>query len=574
MKRINIFWRIMFVILTILLTTIVLFNIAVSLLVENFMEQTETAQKAHLEFVGKEIDENFEQLSQNLIALMNSPMLGEFRSNYIYGEYEMVDYVRSKGKIRQLCSYQSAVVDWGNTFTIYIPALKATIGNRSNTVYRDLLIDSADSEIWKCREKENEFYFYRDMAYPLSANTGKAEADYIIEVCCNADNLSQFLNQAVKGSSSGLFLFSPGYSMIEPRMGNSEMAGQILAEVQETLPKEADVSGKQVFIGDEEYLVCIYHLKQIDWYLIDFTRLSDMQSQIYTGTALFSIAVALLFLLGLVAAALIYKEVSHPIQCLTEGLAQIRRQKYTARIPFEGAKEFQILIQGFNDMAAEIQNQIESVIRETVRANDAERKELQAQINPHFLYNSLSFVSGKAKMQEYEDVICMTELLGKYYRYVAHTDQQEIPLQDEFAFVKDYLEILYLRSNNIEYEIQLPEEMKNLYVPRMILQPIVENCVVHYKAKSYEEPLEIQIKAGKTENGCVICVSDNGAFLSQEQIAALNTAPQDLGRVGVWNVTRRMMLCFGESASVQFSRADLGGLKVSIRWDPKLKSKE
>lgn len=122
---------------------------------------------------------------------------------------------------------------------------------------------------------------------------------------------------------------------------------------------------------------------------------------------------------------------------------------------------------------------IEQVYLEQLRAKDAHLKQLQSQINPHFLYNCLFFIKSKAVVGDTDSVEAMALNLGEYYRYITKTDHSLTTLQDELKLLENYLEIQNLRKQRISYEMDIAEDLLGLQIPRLLIQPLVENSIIH-----------------------------------------------------------------------------------------------
>ncbi|KRG11893.1 hypothetical protein ACA29_13395 [Lederbergia galactosidilytica] len=220
------------------------------------------------------------------------------------------------------------------------------------------------------------------------------------------------------------------------------------------------------------------------------------------------------------------------------------------------------------DMSQQLETLIEEVYKEKIRYQEVHLKQLQFQINPHFLYNCLFIIKNMAKLKQYEGIEAMSLHLGNYYRYMTKIDDKKVTLREELEFVKNYLDIHVIRLQRLNYEINVVEEMNNLYIPRLLIQPIVENALEHgIKANKEGEIL----LTGRIIDGLNhISIEDSGMGLSEEELEKLqqkiNTSISSQDGQGTWNVHQRLTFHFGEDSGLIFSKSSMGGLKVTIRW--------
>jgi two-component system sensor histidine kinase YesM len=220
-------------------------------------------------------------------------------------------------------------------------------------------------------------------------------------------------------------------------------------------------------------------------------------------------------------------------------------------------------------MSRQIQDLIENVLNEKLRAREATLKQLQAQINPHFLYNCLGYIINMAQMKDEEAVVSMAYNLSAYYRYTTRMERQTASLDEEIRLIVNYLDIQKLRNGRIYYRIDIPEEMLNQQVPRLMLQPIVENAVIHGVGKSYSSG-EIRI-SGEMSNGyCRIYIDDDGPGMNQDLQEALNRKmrqplQEEMG-CGLWNTSQRVIHQFGDNSYLNFTKSPLGGFRTEIIW--------
>lgn len=189
---------------------------------------------------------------------------------------------------------------------------------------------------------------------------------------------------------------------------------------------------------------------------------------------------------------------------------------------------------------------------------------LQKQINPHFLYNTLDSIRSRALMDGQEEIAKMTEILSRFFRYCISNSDNLVRVREELKHIEDYFYIQKYRfEERFDMEIKMEQEdIYDLYLPKMTLQPLVENAMIHGLEKK-EHKGQIQIRLMRTETKLMIVVSDNGVGMSQEALIRLNeriqqqylNASQSNGRsngIALNNVNVRLKITFGEDSGIRY----------------------
>jgi len=213
---------------------------------------------------------------------------------------------------------------------------------------------------------------------------------------------------------------------------------------------------------------------------------------------------------------------------------------------------------------------IDQVYKQKIYAQRAELKQLQSQINPHFLYNSFFIISRMARLGDCDNIKVFAEHLGNYYQFITRNSTDEVPLIREIEHARTYAEIQAMRfSNRIRVEFgNLAEQYWNIQVPRLIIQPIIENAFEH-GLKDKEENGLVRVDFFILSNGLCIVVEDNGTYIGDAELDNLNKTLQNESEIvkstGIINVHRRIQLRFGKDSGLVIKHSKLGGLRVEMR---------
>ena len=255
---------------------------------------------------------------------------------------------------------------------------------------------------------------------------------------------------------------------------------------------------------------------------------------------------------------------------LTNGIDQLRmvtrkvgRGEFSVRADLkDGDEELEELADGFNQMVERIGNLVEDIQVEQKNLRTTEQKLLQAQINPHFLYNTLDAIIWLAEAGEKDQVITMVTALSDFFRTTLSKGRDYISVEEEESHIRSYLQIQKFRYQDIlEYEIDIPEEMYEYKILKLTLQPLVENALYH-GIKNKRGMGRIRVSGHMDSGYLVFLVSDNGRGMTQEKLAEvqaemnsdyLKEHNSDPSGFGLFNVVQRIKLNYGPQYGVWLS---------------------
>jgi two-component system sensor histidine kinase YesM len=247
-------------------------------------------------------------------------------------------------------------------------------------------------------------------------------------------------------------------------------------------------------------------------------------------------------------------------------------------VQFTGTGEDEIgaLGHGFNRMVHRIRDLIQIVYEEQNAKRRAEVTAMQSQINPHFLYNTLESINSLARKNKQHDISRMIVLLGKLLRMSISTFDDMIPIAKELDYVRHYLEIhKYRQSKVLSFSIDMEPDIMNLYTIKWILQPIIENTIIHGldAGQSADGSSRIEIE-GRLEDGDVlISIRDYGIGMPDDKLAELQHNLDERAaeltkhghKVGLYNVQSRIKLYYGDPYGIQIESKQGSGTIVTLR---------
>ena len=282
------------------------------------------------------------------------------------------------------------------------------------------------------------------------------------------------------------------------------------------------------------------------------------------------VALVALLLLALFVTNRLIASITQPLDLLVAYMQQSepsgtqppRNQKLAER-----GDEIGYLYRNFSLLVSRIDRYVSEDYKKRLLLKDYQYRSLQSQINPHFLYNTLDSINWLAKRSGQKNISTMVEALSHLMRYsISKNDASTITLRQEIDIVKDYIDIQSIRfGEELRFELDVEEDLYPYILPRLTIQPIVENCM-NYAVGATDHPCVVRLEAHSDGNSIRLCVSDNGPGLSPEdfeKIASFKTSPHGLG-IGLKNINERIKLCFGGEYGMSFENNPGGGLKVIL----------
>lgn len=262
---------------------------------------------------------------------------------------------------------------------------------------------------------------------------------------------------------------------------------------------------------------------------------------------------------------LLSRSISQPISALDFAMKKVRDGDLTVRIYTNRRDELGRLGESFNRMTRELKENLELQVQKQKDLNEATLKLYQTQLNPHFLYNTLDTIKWNAKIHQNPDIPVLAENLAVILRK-SISAQPFITLSEELDTIHNYIEIQKIRfAGRFLYETEVPDQLETCLVPKMILQPLVENAILHGLAGC--ENGYICIFAHQTEDHLLkISVTDDGCGMNQEMLDWINsTNPvKRVGHVGLFNVIQILKLYYGKEYGLSASASPEEGTTVTI----------
>lgn len=321
----------------------------------------------------------------------------------------------------------------------------------------------------------------------------------------------------------------------------------------------------KVTINNREYLFNSTYSTQTGVYinkLVPVDNLNGLLVPVKIVTVIFMV-------IGLLIIVFFYmiskRMIKKPLEQMLESFGYVEKGDFDHKIYHDSSDEFSDIFAYYNNMLDNLKQTIKQMNEYVALKKEAEMKQLQTQIEPHFLFNSFYIQRRILKMGDYETLEKFINHLGKYFEYLHNNSVEMISLIEEYNHAYNYLEIQKMRfSNRLSIEMSGPDSrISHVLVPRLIIQPLVENAF-EYGLEDLEENAVLKLYFEYDEEFLYIVVEDNGKSANEEMIEKLNRKIQEdtSGISALININKRLKYKFGESSGVIMEYIDGGGVRA------------
>jgi two-component system sensor histidine kinase YesM len=402
-------------------------------------------------------------------------------------------------------------------------------------------------------------------AKPYGSN--KSLPLFIIEIELDSGKLRESLRKTNTYSNSGTLLVTGSGIIAVGDIGFLKNDKYSIFQKTEALKQDED---RTIQLGEQSYYLASAssdYLNMAVYNYIPEAVVLEPLNKIMTFAWIFVAAV--LAITGIYA-FFTYRFIHQPLMTLVKSFRKLENGDLNISIAHASNDEFRYIYGRFNQMVVNLRSLIDQAYKQKIMTQRAELKQLQSQINPHFLYNSFFILNTMANTGDLDSIEEFTTQLGGYFQFVTRNASDEVELHQEIQHARMYTEIQSLRfSHRIKVDFEeLPKELKQLRVPRLIVQPIIENAFEHSLERMVHNGL-IVIRFDEEDAEIRIIVEDNGEQLTDIVINQINSSLIDYSDLqettGIVNIHRRIVITFGEESGLQVMRSELGGLKVVMR---------
>ncbi len=520
--------------------------------------------------------DNLEKEIQRIKNQQSDCLLGDDLNRLANSHLFMDDYDKSYYMLKlqqRLNAIKNSSVYIENAFAI-IPSIHKNIsgtGSISDIREEDSEMISVidNSTLSQITYINNELYI--NAAFPTYyANLKSIKPLYAILIKISSNELRKALKQFNSYNGSGTLFLNPEKQFVLDLSQNNNSISYIEKYITNQLETQ-DMGKNTISVNGEKYIVVYKYSQFLGLTLCNFIPESQMFQSLNKYRMwvwIFSISSVIILV---IFSYFLYRFIQRPLKKLIKAFNRLESGDLSFFIKHNYEDEFSYLYDHFNGMLQKLNLMIEQTYKQKIMVQHAELKQLQAQINPHFLYNSFFILYTMTRRGEYDTLEKFALQIGEYFQFITRNVNDEISLIREISHAQTYCDIQTIRFSNrikVEFGEFLNTAYSYLKVPRLIIQPIIENAFEHGLENKEENGL-LQVKFDILEHHLFIIVEDNGEEVSDPDIdeinRRINEAGDEIEATGIINIHRRIRLKFGNQSGLIVSRGSIGGLKVVIK---------
>ena len=522
-------------------------------------------------YVGNSIDQivqNIQTSSQDMVRFAKMASTMDATQNFLTSTDPLERLESSKSVFNSIYSITQdsqelaiAIIDSNHTIISPKPLLSLT-----DELINNVLPDNASGftgTILNDYDKTNYFVYYQpilDIKYEVQR---KRKIGYCI-VLNSVNNLQTCINRVETTPNSLFFILDSEMDVIVSNTGSADTsADDLLQKVREhTLENE---SVEQV--NGRDHLVFFQRVPDTDWLVIGAIPVNEINSDLNAPLILGIFMLILMGALFAFWAFSILRSIALPVLEISKFVQGDAYSKLHKRLHLKIQIEIGILPEQINQMLDQISEMTHTIFQNTANMYEldlakkkAELSALQSQINPHFLYNTLDCIKGYGLLLESDEVVQIVDSLSQIMRYCIK-GSEVVPLSDELHIIEQYLSIISIRfDNRFTFNIDIPDEVRSVKIPRFILQPLIENAVYHGLEPKYG-PGKLGIYALQQPDRLQICIQDDGVGIEPELLAQINgqiqaSQSQELFQIAsdkslaLLNIHQRVQQYFGPGSGI------------------------
>lgn len=385
------------------------------------------------------------------------------------------------------------------------------------------------------RPDKNYISYIREIG---DRNTYKPIATLLVTI--DADTIQSYFNEVSEAYDSQFFIIDGSGNYIIPPNENE-------AEYKKYLENTKIKNGyESTGIDNAKVMMVQQELGIQDWKLVGSFKMNNLEvlAPYYTTNIILIMCLNIVFVF--ICSLLLTKLIFSPLSKVEQHMKMVEEGNFVEMLVEDNDDEINQLKKVFNHMTQSIQNLIQKVKEEEQIVAKGKLDIIQAQINPHFLYNTLDAVSALALMEDHKNCFKITQALGSFYRNSLNSGMDFVTIRDEIQCIKSYITILNIRyDDKIKVEYDIENEILEQYIFKLLLQPLIENAV-HHGIKGTDRKGTISIKAYRDEDEIIFIVTDDGVGMTEERIEAVLAGKTKDGKsgFGIYSLIQRISLYY------------------------------
>lgn len=560
-------------------TLLIVFSLMIFLLLslrftrETVLENSTEYTSQLIGQVNNDIDSYIDHMENiSFIVAGNSDVRDYLFLQELSGEREMELRERIAGVFKTITDTRSDIANIG-----LLPRNRECLINRGSAKLNPFIevselswyqeaVAAGGNTVVSSSHVQNAIYGSYDWVVTLSCNIAggeKQETGGVFFVDLNYSAISDLCERLSLGNRGYIYILDRNGGIVyhpQQQLIYSGMKQELISEVME--------SGDSSFLTEDGRLYTISRSEQTGWIVVGVSMVSELMRRADEARKIYLLIALALFMAALALAYLLSDEITKPVKSLEKSMKEVEKGNFAPAV-MEVREENEIghLTRNFNMMTEEIRKLMEQRDQEQQIKRKSELKALQAQINPHFLYNTLDSIIWMAEWGKNQEVVRMTSSLAKLLRRSISNEQEAVTVAEEVEYTETYLTIQKMRyKDKLEYEILVDPEILQERVIKLILQPLVENAIYH-GIKYKEGKGLIRIRGFRQDERMILQVQDDGKGMEPETLAHIfekHTRDTRSNGVGLNNVNERIQLYYGDDYGISFRSSPGEGTEATI----------
>lgn len=515
------------------------------------MDTTIRNQKENVSYFSAIINDDLDRVVSLLYILCGDTEVQNF-VNRRDDSFDFQDYLAYYDAYSKLKIYRQTSMYIDDIF-IFLPATQELLTANYSVIsmdedYQTMLDHYLDT---------GKSFFHRDdnMTYLLQGVNG---------ITCGITISARHIRNTLRSYSDYAFYLvdSESGAMLDENSA-SELGRQIYRSIagEEELPEEVTLDGST-------YLVDRVRTPDNHFDIILYSDKDKIYENVYFIQRVWLCLSVLAVFIPLLIAGLLRRMLSRPMNKLVTAMQKVEQEVYDYKLPEDESQEFNYVFRQYNSMAAKVENLIQEVYEKQLQVEQAKLKQLQAQINPHFLFNSFYIGYRMAKSGSSEKVAQLCLYLGDYFKVLARVSDDFLSVREEMKFTETYLLLNQMRfEEKLSYEIDREEGLDGERMPPLLLQPVIENAIRHGVEKTSRMCM-IRITVRRERAGLSFLVEDNCHTITQEALEEvrerLNSPVCPKQSFGLWNTQQRLKALHPRAEGLKFRITEDGWFQVGF----------
>lgn len=413
---------------------------------------------------------------------------------------------------------------------------------------------------------------YGDIAY-ISRGRMIYEGKWVpfyLAIYFSQEELDDLLKNNLTSSSSVAYIINDRDSMVATT--DIALSGTYhfsYDTVQESVMSSNNFIRKNI-LGEDVY-AGFNRIRNTNWYMVVAIPSTPLIHKSRMIIGLFVMVYLGCILASFMIATVLSRSLTNRLSVVVDQMSKCRLGLPEALPDSDAQDEIGELLDSYNYMTRMIHELVEEQAKAAEDLRIAEFNSLQAQMNPHFLYNTMDMINWLSQQGRSQEVTVAIQRLSRFYKLTLSRKQSLSTIQDELEHVSIYVELLNMRfADNIDFIVDMPDSLMERAIPKLTFQPVVENCILHGILEKEEKEGTIVLAGWEEENGMVILITDDGVGIPPEKLENILAEKKiETGSSGtniaVYNTHRRLQLMYGEEYGLRYSSTLGEGTEVEIR---------